>query len=135
MFFSRKNSLTSEIKCGVITEAEYFEKKEVHKYKIILEPEDTLSVWGKPLGAFLTLDAKLFGPQENLIVKVTGWKKEGQKLELKTPPLSARGEYTLFLRNYFFDQGRSGSGGIYELHIGCKKRNGTIIEPSLETKG
>ena len=114
--------------CGEITEGEFTNSKEVHSYSIKLEPGDKVDFLSLPVGAYLRLQADLIEPTGQVIESITG--ARGQKMELKSKTLSGRGSYSFIVRNHSRAHDHSGRAGMYELHVGCTKRNGTEIRPS-----
>jgi hypothetical protein len=117
-----------------VSEAEFENVNEVHTYVIKMAPGDVLSVTGIPVGKYLGLGISLFEPTGQKI----GFEdySAGASLGFTTEELSGRGEYKILIRNFSYGGYKSrkpnpGTAGLYQLQIGCKKRDGTMIEPKL----
>lgn len=130
-----------ETACGAIIESEYFTQYDQHVYTVALEPGDRLEVSVVHVGNQLASGIYVADPTNLSVVSSGGVRSlpiEPQPF-VNTGVVSARGIYSVYIRNYNStnnSQGNiwasnplTGGTGIYTISFRCVSRDGTFIEP------
>ena len=131
-----------QTQCGAIIEDEFLTNFDQHSYLVTMAPGDIIRASITPLGDQLQTGIEVVGPSN---ISVSRSDEDGSYVDPESQPsietgiLSARGQYTIFVRNYsgLSVDGRaygsstrySGGVGVYTLFIGCTLRDGTVINP------
>jgi len=121
-------TLNLSTECGKIIEAEFQKTNEAHTFTVAMEPGDRFNILIDPVGDYLLVGVKIFEPSGKEIDNKQV--KAGKSLNFKSGVLSGRGNYQLLVRNFPYNRSghmQVGTAGLYELHIGCTKRNGQEI--------
>ena len=142
----RINKIDIDIKCGDVFEKEFAQQAEEHEYYINMSPGDAINVSAEPVGDFLHLSMDIYEPGGNRIYDSNAYtapiitpqisRPKTKSISPPTKVLSGRGTYRILLYNY---RGRAelgsispGSLGAYSIFVGCRLRDGTVIQPKTQ---
>ena len=115
---------TIPIECGDVLDGRIFASEgEIHQFTIKMGAGDIIEVSIKPAGKFLRFKARI---RDSIGTEIHDSRADDQ-LEFETKALASSGRYRIDILNRGI--------GEYDLKIGCKLRDGTVIAPESAQDG